>query len=68
MSDWDRIVREHGPLVFATAKRILGHTADAEDVFQEVFLEAHHYAQARPVRQPSQGQLPDLAAKFTRLP
>jgi RNA polymerase sigma-70 factor (ECF subfamily) len=50
VSDWDRIVREHGPLVYATAKRILGHTADAEDVFQDVFLEAHHYAQARPVR------------------
>lgn len=41
MTDWDRVVREHGPMVFGTAWRILGHAADAEDVVQEVFLEAH---------------------------
>ena len=32
MTDWDRIVREHGPMVFGTAWRILGHVADTEDV------------------------------------
>jgi RNA polymerase sigma-70 factor, ECF subfamily len=37
--DWDRIVREHGPMVFATAWRILGQAADAEDVVQDVFME-----------------------------
>ncbi|MFO0877806.1 MAG: sigma-70 family RNA polymerase sigma factor [Gemmataceae bacterium] len=41
MADWNRIVREHGPVVFATAWRILGHAADTEDVVQEVFLQAH---------------------------
>ena len=41
MTDWDRIVREHGTAVFGTAWRILGHAADTEDVVQEVFLEAY---------------------------
>jgi RNA polymerase sigma-70 factor (ECF subfamily) len=50
VTDWDRIVREHGPLVFATAWRILGHTADTEDVVQEVFLQVHQMLQTRPVR------------------
>lgn len=50
MSEWDRIVREHGPMVFGTAWRILGHTADTEDVVQEVFLEAHQRSQTQPVR------------------
>jgi RNA polymerase sigma-70 factor (ECF subfamily) len=40
MTDWDRMVRQHGQMVFRTAWRILGHVADAEDVAQDVFLEA----------------------------
>ena len=39
--DWDSIIREYGHDVFGTAYRILGHADDAEDVVQEVFLEAH---------------------------
>ncbi len=50
MIDWPRIVREHGPLVFGTAWRILGHAADVEDVVQEVFLQAYQLQQTRPVR------------------
>jgi RNA polymerase sigma-70 factor (ECF subfamily) len=50
VTDWDRIVREHGPQVFATAWRILGHAADAEDVVQEVFLQACQLCRAGPVR------------------
>ena len=50
MTDWDRIVREHGPVVFATAWRILGHRADTEDVVQEVFLQAHQMQQGQAVR------------------
>lgn len=50
MTDWDRIVRDHGRTVFATAWRILGHTADTEDVVQEVFLQAHQMSQAETVR------------------
>ena len=50
MNDWDRIVRDHGPMVFGTAWRILGHAADTEDVVQEVFLEAHRLRQTQPIR------------------
>ena len=50
MTDWDRIVREHGPMVFGAAWRILGHAADTEDVVQEVFLEAYRLRAAGPVR------------------
>jgi RNA polymerase sigma-70 factor (ECF subfamily) len=50
VTDWDRIVREHGRLVYATAWRILGHVADTEDIVQEVFLQAYQMRQAGPVR------------------
>jgi RNA polymerase sigma-70 factor, ECF subfamily len=50
VTDWDRIVREYGPVVFATAWRILGHAADSEDVVQEVFLQAHQMQQVEAVR------------------
>jgi RNA polymerase sigma-70 factor (ECF subfamily) len=40
-SRWNRLVQQHGPSVFGVAWRILGQAADAEDVVQEVFLEAH---------------------------
>lgn len=50
MSDWERIVREHGALVYGTAWRILGHAADTEDVVQEVFLEAHRWLKGQQVR------------------
>jgi RNA polymerase sigma-70 factor (ECF subfamily) len=48
--DWDRMVREYGPLVFATAWRILGHAADTEDVVQEVFLQVHQLQRTHAVR------------------
>ena len=49
-TDWDRIVREHGPMVYGTAWRILGNAADAEDVVQDVFLQVHQLQRVHPVR------------------
>ena len=51
VTDWERIVRDHGPLVYGTAWRILGHAADTEDVVQEVFIEANRIRLTRTVRQ-----------------
>src|SRR5262249_49928489 len=45
---WEAIVREHAPIVFGAAWRILGHAADAEDVAQEVFFEAFRKWQLQP--------------------
>ncbi len=46
MTDWNAIVTQHGPAVFRIALRILGQTADADDVCQEVFCEAYEYRRA----------------------
>jgi RNA polymerase sigma-70 factor (ECF subfamily) len=48
--DWDRIVSAYGPMVFAAAYRILGHTADTEDVVQDVFLQAYRMQAEAPIR------------------
>jgi RNA polymerase sigma-70 factor, ECF subfamily len=48
--DWDQIVSRFGPLVFGTAWRILGNAADAEDVTQDVFLQAYQTARSSAVR------------------
>ena len=40
MADWAVIVREHGPMAFDAAWRVLGHAADAEDVVQEALMHA----------------------------
>jgi RNA polymerase sigma-70 factor (ECF subfamily) len=49
MNDWERIVREHGPAVFATAWRILGHAAETEEVVQEVFQQAREATRGQEV-------------------
>ncbi|MFZ1933046.1 MAG: sigma-70 family RNA polymerase sigma factor [Thermoguttaceae bacterium] len=48
--DWDRIVEGHAPRVFRVAMRILISVQDAEDVSQDVFIEAFRLHQAGPVR------------------
>jgi RNA polymerase sigma-70 factor (ECF subfamily) len=40
VTDWEALVREHGRAVYATAFRILGHAAEAEETVQDVFLAA----------------------------
>jgi RNA polymerase sigma-70 factor (ECF subfamily) len=47
--DWSSIVREHGPMAFDAAWRVLGHAADAEDVVQEAMLDALRLHEREPV-------------------
>ena len=35
-----RLLEEHGPRIFALAQRLCGNRADAEDLVQDVFLQA----------------------------
>ncbi|MCA9175636.1 MAG: sigma-70 family RNA polymerase sigma factor [Planctomycetales bacterium] len=48
--DWPQIVESHSRRVFAVAMRILGSAHDAEDVSQEVFLEAYRLHATTDVR------------------
>jgi RNA polymerase sigma-70 factor, ECF subfamily len=49
MATWDQIVSDHGPVAVRLARRILGPGPDAEDVVQEVFLEAFQLRQKQEV-------------------
>src|SRR3954468_3952491 len=40
MPDWPALVKDHGPLVWRTAYRLLNDHADAADCFQRAFLAA----------------------------
>jgi RNA polymerase sigma-70 factor (ECF subfamily) len=48
--DWDRIVDEHGARVLRIATRILGSVQEAEDVAQDVFIEAYRMFRTGPVQ------------------
>lgn len=47
--DWVQIRKEHGPLVWSVAWRILNHHADALDCAQEVFIEAFERSERLPI-------------------
>ncbi len=49
MTNWESIVREHGPMAFDTAWRILGNAADTEDAVQEALLGAFRLHQQQAV-------------------
>jgi RNA polymerase sigma-70 factor (ECF subfamily) len=48
--DWGRIVDEHGTRVLRIAARVLGSVHEAEDVAQDVFIEAYGLYRAGPVQ------------------
>jgi len=50
LPDWDRIVDRHAERVFRVALRILRSVQDAEDVSQDVFIEALRLHKAGPVQ------------------
>ena len=49
MISWNEFVQEFGPTVYKIALHILGRPVDAEDVTQEVFLEAYRLWTSRNV-------------------
>lgn len=49
MTDWEHVVRTHGPLVWQTAWRLLGRESDAADCFQETFVSALEAARVQQV-------------------
>ncbi len=50
MTDWSDIVRQHGPLVWKTAHRLLSNDADASDCFQDTFVSALELSRKEPIR------------------
>ena len=50
MTDWQRIVRKHGGVVWHTAYRLLGNHEEAADCFQETFMAALKLSPCRKVR------------------
>jgi len=50
MTDWSQVVRQHGPVVWRTAYRLLNHEADASDCFQDTFVCVLELSRAGAVR------------------
>jgi len=48
--DWDQIVRENTREMLRLAMRIVGSSADAEELIQDAFLKAYQYQQREEVR------------------
>lgn len=49
MNDWPTILRDYGPLVWSTARRLVNHDADAHDCFQRTFLGALEWSEHEPI-------------------
>jgi RNA polymerase sigma-70 factor (ECF subfamily) len=50
LNDWETIVREHGPVAFATAWRILGNESDTEDAVQDALVDALRLYREQPIK------------------
>jgi RNA polymerase sigma-70 factor (ECF subfamily) len=50
VTDWESILRADGPAVWRTARRLVGNDADADECFQEVFIDALEFSRKRPVQ------------------
>ena len=50
MTDWSSIVRQHGPLVWQTARRLLSNESDASDCFQDAFVSAWELSRRETIR------------------
>ncbi len=50
MTDWSKIVQQHGAIVWKTANRLLNNDADAEDCFQNTFVSALELSSTTTVR------------------
>ncbi len=48
--DWQVIIKNHGPIVWQIAYRLLGNHEDAADCFQETFVSALKFSQRQNVR------------------
>lgn len=49
LTDWQVVVKSHGPLVWQTVYRLLGNHTEAADCFQETFLAALEVSRRQPV-------------------
>jgi RNA polymerase sigma factor (sigma-70 family) len=50
VTDWESILRADGPAVWRTARRLVGNDADADECFQEVFIDALEFSRKRSVQ------------------
>ena len=50
MTNWIETVRQHGPLVWRTAYRLLGNEADSNDCFQDTFVSAVKLSRQEEIR------------------
>ena len=50
MLDWDRLLEQHGPMVWRTSYRLLGSAEDAQDCLQDTFLSALKLSRREPVK------------------
>jgi len=50
MTEWENIIREHGPAAWRAAYRLVGNRSDADECMQEAFVAALAASRREPVR------------------